>query len=1249
MPEGPAAPPPRGTAEERPPVAGAARFSARSSLAVRLLALVLLSLAPALGLLVWHELRHSGEAVELSQEEARRLAARIAREQEHVVDGARQLLSALSALNSVRRLDAEACGLSFRALGTELPAYALVWAMGVADGRVFCASSDVALGTAVDDRLAVRRALATDGFAVGERVLGRLTGRVALQFARAVRDESGKVVAVVGASLDLDWVEGALAAAPLPPGAAVAVVDGEGRLLVALPPGAVADPLPEPLRLLVAGRPAEAEDLHWAGRPRISAAVAVGAPGTGNPAILVGLDRDLALAPARHAAELSVSVFGLAVLASLVAALAFASSYLRRPTVRLVEVAARWQAGDLGARARLRDRSEFGRIGAALDAMAEAVEAREARFRAFFEGAPAAAFVLDADSLVVRDCNHAAAVLFGRPRAELVGRFVGEHDAEPALAGAPPRGSHLHPGEMRQFTVTIRRPDGALRHLACSRACVEVDGVRLLFGIALDVTEQRAAAAAIAASEARFRGLAEAVPSMVFEAEPSGAYTWVSPSWERYTGLPVESGRGVDWLASVHPDDAPACSRAWAEALARGVPYAIRQRVRRADGAWRWHLVRAVPVPRGDGTTRWIGSVTDVHDLLQAEAAAAEAAERVRLAVDGAGLATWDRAIGSEEVRWSANHFAMLGYPPHPEGRATFEMWRSRVHPEDGPAVDAEMRRVEGGDGRWHLAYRVIRMDGALVWLEGHGRVVTLPDGRRRYLGVLKDITAERAALDRLATMEERLRLALEGTEDGLWDWNPDADTGWVSDRYATMLGYRPGELGGALADWQVLIHPDDLPAVMTRLHAHVAGLEPGYEVECRLRTKDGRWVWVLDRGKVVRRDAAGRALRMVGIVHDVSRRKAAEAALAASESRLRALLEAVPEGVLVAAADGAVVSLNAAGRRMLGLAPDAALGGLDAGTLVAEPDRAAWREMQARVCAGATAALDHDLLHADGTRRRAESRAVPIALEDGTTGELVVMRDVTARRDAEARLRAAQAEAVRASRIGAVGAMATGLAHELNQPLGAIANYAAAAAALLGREAASGPGERARRMLERMAEQAQRAGAILRRLREVVGRADVELGSLPVARLLERARQEAPLSFGAEPPELRVEAEAGLGEVFGDAEQLLLVLGNLARNAAEAMEGLPERRILVRACRAAEGVEFSVSDTGPGLPPGAAARRFEPFRSTKPGGMGIGLAICRTIVEAHGGRIWADPPRPGAGATFRFVIPDADRPVVAA
>jgi PAS domain S-box-containing protein len=236
--------------------------------------------------------------------------------------------------------------------------------------------------------------------------------------------------------------------------------------------------------------------------------------------------------------------------------------------------------------------------------------------------------------------------------------------------------------------------------------------------------------------------------------------------------------------------------------------------------------------------------------------------------------------------------------------------------PKVDPTLDAEGRRSALRDGRWQGEIPFVRPDGRLGVL--HSVVApTRADGRTGFVAILRDITERKAAEEALLESEKRLRFALEGANEGLWDWSIDTGDVYFSAAAERMLGYEPGEMerraGGT---WDQSVHPDDMPTVQRAIDEHVAGNTEAYEAEYRCRTKQGGYKWILGRGKVVERRPDGSPSRMTGIHIDITERKQAEE----TRARMTAILDATPDLVAISTADLTTMYMNPAGRRLLGI-----------------------------------------------------------------------------------------------------------------------------------------------------------------------------------------------------------------------------------------------------------------------------------------------------------------------------------------
>lgn len=373
--------------------------------------------------------------------------------------------------------------------------------------------------------------------------------------------------------------------------------------------------------------------------------------------------------------------------------------------------------------------------------------------------------------------------------------------------------------------------------------------------------------------------------------------------------------------------------------------------------------------------------------------------------------------------------------------------------------------------------------------------------------------------------------------------------------------------------------------------------------------------------------------------------------ALQEREARLQSILETAPDAIIVIDDGGVIESYSSAAQRLFGFTAEEAVG-QNVRILMPSP----YRERH-----------DGYLRHYLDTGERriiGIGRVVVGQRKDGTTfpmelavGEVVAsgrrlftgfIRDLTERQLNESRMQELQAELLHMSRLSDVGQMASAIAHELNQPLTAILNYVQAARRILQNKGLPIPPKAADAM-DKAVGQASRASAIVQNLRSFIQKGETERSVEDLNKIVGEATALGLVGAKETGISVRVELSAEPLSVFIDKVQIQQVVFNLVRNSIEAMaEAVPPRNLLVAtlATRSATDdsvVEVSVSDSGPGLAPEIQAQLFQPFLTTKEKGMGLGLSICRSIIDGHGGRLQAIP-NPDRGVTFRFTLPLADQ-----
>jgi two-component system sensor kinase FixL len=508
-----------------------------------------------------------------------------------------------------------------------------------------------------------------------------------------------------------------------------------------------------------------------------------------------------------------------------------------------------------------------------------------------------------------------------------------------------------------------------------------------------------------------------------------------------------------------------------------------------------------------------------------------------------------------------------------------------------------------------------------------------------------RDITKERTAAASLKMTDETLRLVLEAAGDGAWDWNIQTGEIAMSPRFLHRLGYEPGTVPGRLDAVRELVHPDDWPVVSRRLNDHIEGRVESYSCEYRLRGRDGSWTWNFDRGRIVERDpVSGLPSRMVGSACDVTERRRDEERAQEAFNRLALAQKNAGAGTWDLDLTSGQLRLCSRSAEMHGLPHDPLPETLDATAWEAclHPDDAtkARLALELAIETGATFRTEYRTFASNGRQRWVLGLGEVVRDSLDKPVRFVGLNlDITDRKEAELELERVRSELGHLLNMTGIGAMASILAHELNQPLTAIANYARGIRRVLSAPSlADGPDvEEPLLALERSAEF---AAGIVRRVRN---RASLEEAVLKPERLSDVIAEAVHVAAACSPraPVPHIEIDPGADDAMIDRVQIGQVILNLLRNAQEAMaEAGVVAPATIQARRQSDGqILVRVSDRGPGIAKEVKAKLFMPFVSTKTEGMGLGLSISRTIVEAHGGSIWADDNSPG-GTALCFTLP---------
>jgi PAS domain S-box-containing protein len=623
--------------------------------------------------------------------------------------------------------------------------------------------------------------------------------------------------------------------------------------------------------------------------------------------------------------------------------------------------------------------------------------------------------------------------------------------------------------------------------------------------------------------------------------------------------------------------------------------------------------------------------------------------------------------VSTGEINWSEETFRIFQYDR--TTIPTVELILQRVHPEDAALVKQTIDRASQDGRDFDHEYRLVMPDRSVKHVHVVAHASRDESGGIEFVGAVMDVTAAKQA-------EGRIRRIIDAIPAYAWSVAPDGSVDFINQRFVDFSGRFIEELLGS--GWASSLHPDDMPRQLRLWRAALKAGKP-MENEVRMRGRGGDYRWLLIRN-VPLRDELGNIVKWYGTAVEIEDRKRAEVLLAGEKRLLEmiargdsrafildALCRLVEE--LASGSQSSILLLDPNTNRLRhGAAPSlpipysAAIDGLVIGPSVGSCGTAAYRAEPVIVSNIATDPLwadFRDLALGHGLRA---CWSTPILSSEGrvlgtfatyyreprspTPQERNVIEQVThlasiaiEREQSEERLRQAQAELERVSRVTTMGELTASLAHEVNQPIAAAVTNANACSRWLARDIPDL--EEARAAATRIVRDGTRAAEIVSRIRLLFKKGTPQRELVDVHEVIRETiallRSEATRYSIS----VRTELAANPLQIMGDRVQLQQVLMNLIMNGIDAMKDVDgTRELAIKSQRGEdEQVLVSVSDTGVGLPPQQADQIFNAFFTTKPHGTGMGLRISRSIVESHGGRLWAADNSP-RGASFCLTLP---------
>jgi PAS domain S-box-containing protein len=718
-------------------------------------------------------------------------------------------------------------------------------------------------------------------------------------------------------------------------------------------------------------------------------------------------------------------------------------------------------------------------------------------------------------------------------------------------------------------------------------------------------------------------------------------------------------GTYAEWTSRLHPEDAEEAQRTLRLIQDGAESFDRTFRIIRADdGAVR--TLRSRAIARRDAAGRLLGCTGAERDVTierEANQRLVDLNERLQLALRSSQFGVWETDLATGRMHWDDRMLEICGVT-----RAEFDgkraTWEQTLHPEDRAAALAKNGRAFSGEDSFYVnEFRIVRPDGTVRHIEAHGQLLRDDAGKPlRLVGLNRDISLERKTEAALHLVEERWQLALEGNNDGVWDWDVATDHFFYDTRYCVMLGFALGELPNHSAGHFKLLHPDDREEFEKENQAHLDGRIPFFQHEHRMQAKSGEWVWILDRAKVVSRAPDGRPLRMVGTHTDITARKHLEHRLRQAEELSQQVGQLAQIGGWELKLASGQLTFTEGARRIHELASD------EPTTLeqvLAFFPIEARETLKAALSSRTLTApsFDFELPFNSSKGRSLWVRVIGHAeFREGRAVSLRgALQDISSRHESEGARRELEGQLFQAQKMETLGTLAGGIAHDFNNLLTGIIGYHELAADTIPEDhparaclnEARGASMRARDLVEQILTFSRQSAG------EEHEAVDLTLVLKEAGRFL-RATLAANVIIETDIPD-------DVGRVLANTTQIYQVLLNLGSNAAHAMRPNggtlrislqptdvgAERPGALSSASPGRYLRLDVSDTGHGMDEATLRRIFDPFFTTKNTreGTGLGLAVVHGIIRAHRGAIDVES-TPGTGTIFRIYLPVAEQTV---
>lgn len=745
---------------------------------------------------------------------------------------------------------------------------------------------------------------------------------------------------------------------------------------------------------------------------------------------------------------------------------------------------------------------------------------------------------------------------------------------------------------------------------------------------------------ALSSSEQELRLLVDTIPTLVWTAGPEGDIEYVNKRVLEYLGATLDEIIGNGWVEKVHPDEVAYKTNTWLANLESGTAHDAVCRFRGADGQYRSFAVRGEPLRAGDGRVlRWYGVMIDIDAAAQLQATLNVIPAYAWYAAPSGGL-TFVNKRTADYLGLPEDHPLRFGI----DIGAAWDAHIPLLHPDDREesrkAWSTCLRTGEAAE----FSQRVPNAKGDYRWFLSRVEPLRASDGTLlQWVGVNLDIEEGKKAEDLLRRSEAHLAEAQRLSHTGAVRYNGTAIL-FASEETYRIWGFDPAQgLPGREVVFQ-RIHPGDRDWLKAEVWRAV-GEKRRYSIAYRILLPDGTVKHLETIGEPVF-SANGKLVEIFATQTDVTERKRAEEALRESEAKFRDYAETASDWFWEIGPDYKYTLLtenafgSGAADRIGTACWDHAL------DLETEPEK--WRLVRATLDSRKPFRdFVFRSLDGNGSPMYVKASGQPVFDADGEfRGYRGTGTDVTAlvrAQEEHERLRQLESDLARTNRLGMMGELAASLAHEIAQPIATARNNARAAMHFLDRSTPD-PGE-VREALACVVDDADRAGQILDRIRDHIKKAPPLKERVDLNQAITDVIALAQGTIIQNGVSVQTRLTEGLPHVQVDRVQVQQVILNLILNAVEAIslvkKGARELAIITEQQKAGS-VLVAVRDSGPGIDPQHLDRIFDAFYTTKSRGVGMGLSICRSIIHAHGGRLWADANEP-RGALFQFTLPIAE------